>query len=773
MDRDLIKQLEESRYLKKTLKADPYYAGETRWLKKAVHEARKVSLAMEPESIYHEGPGRLTICRGNTISGEGSLKLTVPMSPGAKASNNRAYASSRIIRQLGDEDITRFNRLSLWINADAPGFHCMYYDISIHNSGEHIMPLPGRFEGTHNPCLSPGKWHHVVWEIPYIYRDHVSAISFGVSLSGSLPECADEVNVYFDGMQLETVDEENYLGFDLRKNGIAYCHSGYRSGAVKQALVQHCAEDGFYILDGNNKRVFDSKAKKLENEFKLLDFTGFDTPGRYTLHIGELSTNPFHIGDDAYLSAAWKTLNFFYAERCGDDIPGIHSICHQDVMSVHPDGRKINISGGWHDAGDLSQGLLNTSESAFAMLELAQSVGEKEPELYERLLEEARWGLNWVMRTRFGDGYRSGGSLTGIWTKNIIGDKDDMISTARNDAAENFVAAALCARAARLYTDDEVFSNWCLKSAREDYGFACDGIGVAGKNGKNETILYSQAAIAGYELFIATGEREYLELSAKHVRVVMACQQKERREDFNIPLRGFFYENRSRIRILAFFHKSYEHAPLQALSCLYSAAPGHPDANLWKESIEAYGDYLKATAGLVGPYNVLPNAIYEVDNTDFSGIYHEGDRSLGQPTLTEYNEQVKNGIKLSDTHYMRRFPVAYQFRGFHATIMSKAKAAAYVYKALGDRKYLDIAVRQMEWILGFNPFALSSVYGEGYDYPPLYVGFSDQIVGAVPVGFETFENLDLPFFPMQNAPTYKEVWVHTTCRLMWLIADLP
>ena len=61
---------------------------------------------------------------------------------------------------------------------------------------------------------------------------------------------------------------------------------------------------------------------------------------------------------------------------------------------------------------------------------------------------------------------------------------------------------------------------------------------------------------------------------------------------------------------------------------------------------------------------------------------------------------------------------------------------------------------------------------EGHDYHPLYAPMSPQLVGAVPVGFETFENEDQPFYPMQNNATYKEVWVHTTCRMMWLIAML-
>ena len=91
---------------------------------------------------------------------------------------------------------------------------------------------------------------------------------------------------------------------------------------------------------------------------------------------------------------------------------------------------------------------------------------------------------------------------------------------------------------------------------------------------------------------------------------------------------------------------------------------------------------------------------------------------------------------------------------------------------LGDKELFDIATRQVEYVLGFNPFTMSTMYGEGYDYPLLYGGFAGQPVGAVPVGFETFENDDEPYMPMQNNCTYKEIWVCSTARVMWSIAEI-
>ncbi len=67
---------------------------------------------------------------------------------------------------------------------------------------------------------------------------------------------------------------------------------------------------------------------------------------------------------------------------------------------------------------------------------------------------------------------------------------------------------------------------------------------------------------------------------------------------------------------------------------------------------------------------------------------------------------------------------------------------------------------------------MSTIYGDGYDYPPLYGAYAGDVVGAVPVGIETFENDDEPYMPMQVNATYKEIWTHTTAAVMDMVALL-
>jgi len=768
--RTLQKQLEQSHDLRLTMKADSADAGITRWMQKKVEAFRELPLAADFNALQIRGPGTLRISKLISPGGRGSVMIETPTSLAVKNPSNRSYASAELIRPLSKENLTAYNRFSVWVYADAPGFNSVFVGCTLYNHGRRIMPTPGRFEGQHFVTVYPNKWQPIIWEIPDLYRDSVTGFSVNIMLTGSPKGAADTMRLYVENMRVEKVEAENTRGFNLRTHAIAYCHSGYRTEAVKQALVQDAPATAFQLLDTNQKVVFSGEGRRLDKGFIQMDFTGFRTAGYYTLKIGSLETKPFPIGSDSYLATAWRTLNFFFAERCGYDQPGIHQVCHQDAYCLHPDGRRLSVSGGWHDAADVTQGIGNTARAGMAMFELASSIGKKQPALYMRLLEEARWGLDWTLQTRFGDGYRNGGLIMGIWSDNLVGTKDDMVGHASNNPENNFIGASYCAMAAPFYKEDAAFSYLCRKAAVEDFAFANFLLGTAVTE-KNEIEIYAQATVAAMHLYRLTQEPAYLGYAAQYARVVMNGQQQARRKDWSIPLHGFFYESGEKKRILAYSHRSDEQMLVEGLCMLLTDAPNHSDAPLWKAGCQAYADYLHEISTAIKPYGILPAAVYELNNADFGGIYHEGE-AVGLPSMEEYNAQVRNGIHLGGNFYLRRFPVAYQFRGFHAVLMGKAKAAFLLSDALHDSSLRDLGTRQLEYIVGYNPFAMSTIYGDGYDYPPLYGAYAGDVVGAVPVGIETFENDDEPYMPMQVNATYKEIWTHSTASVIWLLSKI-
>lgn len=774
MDKKLQKQLDESWYLRKPMKVEEEDAAEYRWARKAVMKSRKISLFQNFDQIRIKGRGRCGMDEKRSISGEGSVYVDFAVTNLVQNPSGRAYAETELRMPFSNEDLQEYNRVSFWIYVDAPGSSCNFLTVALHNAGPKIMPVPGRFEGSHSVMAKSGEWQQVLWEMPNVARNCITMLTITAQAYGTSVPLGKRIRIFYDDLRLERVREDHYKGFSLREGSIAYCHSGYRNTAPKQAMVEGMA-DRFYLKDESGTCVYEGKGKPWKGTFTLLDFTEFQEEGWYILGVGDVESKPFPIGKEAYLSAAWKTLNFFFTERCGFAVPGVHTECHLDVMSVHPDGRKKCVAGGWHDAGDLTQDSKNTAESALAMIELGCAAAKGDKWLSRRALEEARWGIDWMMRARWGDGYTHCGRIIGFWTENVIGDCDDLETPAENRPHNNLLTAGVFARAAEVFRDeDPMYGQLCEKYAREDYFFGVDAMyekQSGSFSNMTQCQLNAQAAATAVELYRIFGDDDYLEDAVRFAKIVMNCQQSEVPVGFALPLCGYFYEDESRKRVQAYFHRSYEHTALRALARLLAAVPQHPEAVKWKKSLQLYADYLKQISTLT-PYGLLPAGIYELDNADISNLYHEGDRSKGLPTMEEYNAQVKNGVRLDETHYLRIFPVAYQFRGFHAPIMGKAIAAMEIYEVLGDEELKAIAIRQIEWITGYNPFACSSVYGEGYDFHPLYSGVEPQIVGAVPVGFEVYENEDEPYYPVQNLPTYKEIWVHTTSRLMRLIAYL-
>ena len=72
------------------------------------------------------------------------------------------------------------------------------------------------------------------------------------------------------------------------------------------------------------------------------------------------------------------------------------------------------------------------------------------PDLQKRVLEEARWGLDWLLKTRFGDGFRITWARMRYYTDNKVGTIDDVIVPAQNIAYENFLFSAVAAYASRV-----------------------------------------------------------------------------------------------------------------------------------------------------------------------------------------------------------------------------------------------------------------------------------------------------------------------------------
>jgi len=738
-------------------------------------DARKVFKVQEAANV-----AAISLSKEQVQSGNQSLLLRTPVRlPGLPPKNGRGWGRSGIRRNFNGEDWTKFNRISVWIYPDLPGFYTTALDIHLFNDGKIKIPALFGQEGETSLVLQNHQWNHVVWEIDNVARDKITKMEISYGLSGNAPEESDSIRFYFDRLDLEQVEPDKTEGWDVWPGRISYSHDGYQSGAIKTAIANGLTDTSFKLINLDKAQLVLEKRIETQHtrlgSFQVMDFSEITAPGYYMIYTVGAGTAPFFIGDSIWEASVWKALNFFYAERCGAAVPGVHGVCHRDWNCVHND-KRIIINGGWHDAGDLTQGLGNTAEIDYGLFSLAERLHTRHenPALYDRLIKEARWGLDWIIKTSFGDGYRNTGSISSRRTNGILGDDDDVTSTARNNPLDNFLAAAAEAIGARVLKEtDPRLSALALKMAEADWKFGIEGMTIDGNKTSKELFsgsfdseniefeVAAEAILAAVDLWKLTGNKLYQEKAASLSQVILNCQQRKR-TDWDLPLTGFFYAGVAKNRILHFVHRGREQAHILALTELCNAFPDHPDYMKWYAAITLYAEYTKTVVRYTAPYGVLPASIY----CDSEYVY------VPESRRASFKQQVLNGVPLGKGHYLRLFPVWMDYRGHFGTILPQAQALANAAHLRGDLVAAQIATHQLEWIIGRNPFSQSTMYGEGHDFSPLYTPSSGDMVGALPVGIQTRGDNDAPYWPVQSTWTYKEVWVHPVARWIWLMRDL-
>jgi hypothetical protein len=725
-----------------------------RWLDKPVSKSRLLDDMESLENWAHSGFGRMALTDQRAKDGQSSLCLTSPTvgdKPGP--TKGRPFGSATARRRFTGDDWGQYNRLSFWVYPDLPGFRVVSLCLVLHNDGQEKVPDVYNRNGRNHVLVENQRWNHVVWEIAHLGRDKVTGVEFTYRLQGNEPGATSEVCFDIDHLELEKVEPDHFEGWSVAPGEIAFSHTGYPLNGSKYAIAGDLKAQQFSLMDAHTQKVVLTKPVETKDfrvgRFQILDFSQFNQPGTYFIKAGDIETRTFDIRDDIWRETIWKTINFFYCERCGTAISGIHDTCHRDWLCKHGD-RQIPINGGWHDAGDLSQGLVNTSEATYAMFALAQTVQKSDAKLADRLIEEASWGLDWILKTRFGDGYRCNWATMDFWTDGIIGTVDDATADASNDAFGNFLAASAEAIGSQiLKKGDPVRAGYCLQAAEEDWRFAMERV-------KNPNLEMAAAGLnVAMDLHEATGNQTYADAAYDFARVVLGCQQLDR-PGWDVPLLGFFYTDPSKTRILHYSHRGHEQAPVVGLARLCEQFPDHPEWIDWYAAVVLYSEYYKTISEYTAPYHILPASIYAVDESN-------------RPTFAE---QVRNGIRLSEKYYLRLFPVWYDFRGNHGTVLSQTKGLSLAAHLRQDADLLELCQKQLQWVLGRNPFCQSTMYGEGYDYAPQYTTMSGDMVGSLPVGIQTHFERDVPYWPADNCYNYKEVWVHPSARWLWLMCDL-
>ena len=780
MKESFLRELEASFYVHRPLPLHRENALEAHFPNKKVLASRPLYGKGVPAAFQAEGLAALE-------AREDELIIRAPLRTdhwpeGAPTDGDYCNFGSAILSLSYDrEDWRAFNRLRFQVRPHILGARILHLNVSVRSEGED--PVPDRYEreGATVFDLVNDVWNDCIWEFPSMGRDAVCQLRFYVFCSGHDISAGDELTYAFRHIALEQVEApEHERGWAAPDPGIRLSSVGYWPDGPKTAIAGEA--ERFELVNADSGRiVLSATAEQVTNprgRFSVLDFTRCAAPGRYYLRTERVESPVFEIGSELCEESLWKVLNFFFCERCGFPVPGRHGACHQDILAHH-NGVSISFSGGWHDAGDVSQQAAQTGEAALAMFENARRCPAGSP-LYLRLMEEAQWGLDFILRTRFGDGFRATSAGATRFTDGLIGSFDDVEARAHDHAFENFLFSGIEAYAAvTLRGYDDGLADCALKAAGEDLDFALAKFRQTGVDpahmfehtyNSGLSQYYAVAAWAASCLYEAGGQERHAGLARHFASKLLACQETGAA---GIPLRGFFYRDESHSAIVHFNHQSREHQFMQALESLCRTQPDAPDKPRWEQAMGLYGQYLKDISKNTAPYGMLPAGVHHISEAGDRRLFPylhvtcDYDHERGN-----YLRQLEAGTPLGGGYVLRNFPVWFSFRGNTAVMLSMGKAAAILGRYFSDGALLSIAREQMYWMWGKNPFGQSLIYGVGSNYCRQYAVLCGECVGEIPVGIETYGNEDIPYWPQNNNATFREVWVGAASRWLSLCAEL-
>jgi peptidoglycan/xylan/chitin deacetylase (PgdA/CDA1 family) len=376
-------------------------------------------------------------------------------------------------------------------------------------------------------------------------------------------------------VRVDTLLEPAQAKIFLRANQVGYGSTDMKIGV---AFSKSALPDKFAVIDAASGAVgLEGKTRSLPGEhwgayqhFAKLDFTGLTRPGRYRLQLGTVRSLPFRVGPKVLTELADQLLEFMRQQRCGYN-PWLDVKCHQlDGRTAYgplDPGKQIDVTGGWHDAGDLLKYQLTAGNATAQMLlayvlsgqtastgksfrDQVDALGKPGPNGRPDILDEARWGLDWLLKLhpapdqlyhqvaddRDHAGFRLPQNEIANygWGKGgarVVYFADGRPQGLRRFKSESTGLANLAGRYAaamglayQIWKDDpreRAFAERCLKAGKEVYELGRVKEGAQQGNSYSAPYRYEETTWAddmewgAAELFRATGEARYLDL-AKH-----------------------------------------------------------------------------------------------------------------------------------------------------------------------------------------------------------------------------------------------------------------
>ena len=358
----------------------------------------------------------------------------------------------------------------------------------------------------------------------------------------------DAHEITFDNVSLVIKDASSAQNISIDKGDvdINLNQIGYRTKDEKIAIFRNTTDDAFDIVDTTTGKV--EFSGKIEGSFAANDagetvsygdFSEFKKAGTYEIETASgTESYAFSIDDHVYDDAFNSVCKMLYLQRCGMELDTneagdfAHSACHTQKATVYGTSQQIDVSGGWHDAGDFGR-YVSPGAKAVADILLAY---ENYPNVFSDqtgipesrngcadILDEARYELEWMLKMQAKDGgvYHKVTGKNFEPTEIMPQDVHDELFVLPVSTTATGDFAAVMAMAARVYKDiDADFASTCETASKKALDYHTAHLGERNYQNPSDVVTgeypdftaKDEYLWALCELYKTTGDTKYQDM---------------------------------------------------------------------------------------------------------------------------------------------------------------------------------------------------------------------------------------------------------------------
>lgn len=547
-------------------------------------------------------------------------------------------------------------------------------------------------------------------------------------------------------------------------------HAGYMPGSGKTMVARGIRNGKFEVINTATQEIaFTGNFKPAKGDFgdySTGDFSSLTKEGSYYIKADTIRSYPFSISRNVYNPAIDLIVGYFSLQRCGASATGFLTPCHLDDGVRIDNGKHQDVTGGWHDASDLRKWVAATVFGMYGLGE-AYLLEEENSPRRSRILDELKWGNLYFLKMQEPEGFIMnfvGGDVkkhsdSNRWTNNIIeaegGElafvkpsptRGDMLIFGRNDdrvirtdpanMLTQYVFITSEAILARITRDKEPeYSKKCLEAAARCFDW-CLKSGEVLNSGTIGTSIQ-----AGIELYKATKNDKYRKFAVdqtKKLRKLQAGQEN--------GIGGFFFTSEKSRE--PYRNISRGCTDFIAVCDMAREFPDHKDMPAWKEMISNYSNKYLLFMSQKNSFGIIPFGLFTDPDT-------VANRKTGKYWYRYFDQPERLGINAN----------------LAAAGVGLMKASVI----LNDPKLKSLAQRQLDWIIGVNPFNSSTIVYVGHNQPERFTTGEFKpntplIPGAVMNGLRGTRE-DQPDKGNGNWQV-SEYWTPMVCYTLWLSAEI-